>query len=154
MSVNPDLVGRRFALPEPYLVGREHVREFARAVFATNPVHLDLDAAREAGYTDLVAPATFAAVLQDRAMQLLLADPQVDFELKQLVHGDQRFTFVRPIVAGDELSTELEVTSVRALGRNSLIQATVRIADAAGTEIVTALASLVVGAPAEEEAEA
>lgn len=152
MTVNPDLVGRRFALPEPYLVGREHVREFARAVFATNPVHRDLEAARAAGYDDLVAPATFAAVLQDRAMQVLLADPQVEFELKQLVHGDQRFTFARQIVAGDELSTELEVTSVRALGRNSLIQATVHIRDAHGAEIVTAVASLVVGAPADEEA--
>ena len=54
MSVNPQLVGRVFAPTEPYLVGREKVREFSRAVFATSPLSLDVAAARAAGYSDLV----------------------------------------------------------------------------------------------------
>ncbi|NLT27204.1 MAG: MaoC family dehydratase [Microbacteriaceae bacterium] len=149
MTVNPELVGRRFRLPEPYLVGREHVREFARAVLATSPVHFDVEAARAAGYADVVAPATYSAVLQDRAMQLLLADELVDFELKQIVHGDERFTFARQIVAGDELTAELEVTGVRALGANSMISAATTVADAEGATVVTGTATLVVGGSAE-----
>ena len=46
MSVNPELVGRAFPPTAPYLVGREKVREFARAVFATDPQHTDPAAAR------------------------------------------------------------------------------------------------------------
>ncbi|UQN14558.1 FAS1-like dehydratase domain-containing protein [Gulosibacter sp. ACHW.36C] len=145
MTVNPDLVGRRFVLAEPYLVGREHVRAFAAAVFASNPIHFDVEAARAAGYADVVAPTTYPAVLQDRGLQLLLADPMADFELKNVVHGDERFTYERPIVAGDELGAELEVTTVRAVRGNAMIQATTRLTDAAGELVVTAYATLVVG---------
>nr|WP_181244111.1 MaoC family dehydratase N-terminal domain-containing protein [Gulosibacter molinativorax] len=145
MTVNPELMGRRFELSEPYQVGREHVREFARAVFATNPIHTDLEAARNAGYADLVAPPTFTAVLQDRGLQLLLADPMVTFELKNIVHGDQKYEFMRPVVAGDLLTTELEVTKVIARGRVNMIQATTVIRDINGEIVVTSLATLVIG---------
>ncbi|QUY63484.1 FAS1-like dehydratase domain-containing protein [Gulosibacter molinativorax] len=138
-------MGRRFELSEPYQVGREHVREFARAVFATNPIHTDLEAARNAGYADLVAPPTFTAVLQDRGLQLLLADPMVTFELKNIVHGDQKYEFMRPVVAGDLLTTELEVTKVIARGRVNMIQATTVIRDINGEIVVTSLATLVIG---------
>ena len=145
MTPNQDLVGRRFRLPEPYLVGREHVREFARAVQATSPIHFDVDAARAAGYADVVAPTTYSAVLQDRAMQLMLADDAVDFELQQIVHGDERFAFARQIVAGDELTAELEVTGVRALGANRMLSAATTITDASGAAVVTGSATLVIG---------
>lgn len=138
-------MGRRFELSEPYQVGREHVREFARAVFATNPIHTDLEAARSAGYADLVAPPTFTAVLQDRGLQLLLADPMVTFELKNIVHGDQKYEYVRPVVAGDLLTTELEVTKVIARGRVNMIQATTVIRDINEETVVTSLATLVIG---------
>ncbi len=145
MTVNPDLAGRRYRLDEPYQVGREHVREFARAVFATSPIHTDVAAARAAGYADVVAPTTYSAVLQDRAMQLMLADELVDFELKNIVHGDERFTFTRQIVAGDELTVELEVTNVRALGANGMISATTTVTDQHGETVLTGAATLVVG---------
>ena len=73
MSVNPELVGRAFPPTAPYLVGREKVREFARAVFATDPQHTDPAAARALGYDDVVAPPTFAMVIQDLTLQQLLA---------------------------------------------------------------------------------
>ena len=139
------LVGRRYELAEPYLVGREHVRDFARAVQASNRIHFDVEAARAAGYADLVAPATYGAVLQDRAMQLMLADDDADFELQQIVHGDERFTFERPIVAGDELRATLEVTGLRALGANAMLTASTSFQDAAGNVIVTGTATLVIG---------
>ena len=148
MAVNQDLLGRRFPLPEPYLVGREHVRSFARAILAAHPIHTDLVAARAAGYADLVAPPTFATVLQDLVLQQLLAEPDIGFELHQLVHADQRFDAARPIVAGDELDAALEVTRVRSVGPNTMIQATTAVTDADGGSVVTGTATLLVGAAA------
>ena len=144
-GVTQEIVGRTFTLPHSYLVGREHVRDFAHAVFATNPIHTDLDAARAAGYVDLVAPTTYLAVLQHRVLDELLRDPQFNVELKNIVHGDQRFTFTRPVVAGDELTAELEVSKVRALGSNAMVQATTTFTDAAGDTVATTNATLVVG---------
>jgi acyl dehydratase len=144
--VNPDLQGRVFPSTSPYLVGREKVREFARAVFATNPVNLDPAAARDAGYSDVVAPPTFAVVVQEHTLAQLLAEPDAGIDFSRVVHGDQRFTFTRPIVAGDELTATLTVTSVKSLGGNAMVTAESFIVDAAGLHVVTATSTLVVRA--------
>jgi hypothetical protein len=48
MPVNTKAIGKTYE-PVVYAVGREKIREYARAVGETNPVHLDLQAARAAG---------------------------------------------------------------------------------------------------------
>lgn len=142
--MNPELQGRTFPPTEPYLVGREKVREFARAVFATNPIHLDPEAAKAAGYDDVIAPPTFAVVVQERALAQLLAEPDAGIDFTRVVHGDQRFTSTRPIVAGDLLSATLRVSSVKSLGAHSMVTAESSITDASGGHVVTAISTLVV----------
>jgi acyl dehydratase len=142
--VNPELQGRAFPPTEPYLVGREKVREFARAVFATNPINLDPEAARAAGYADVVAPPTFAVVVQEQTLAQLLADPESGIDFSRVVHGDQRFTSTRPIVAGDLLTATLTVASVKSLGGHSMVTAESAITDADGAHVVTAVSTLVV----------
>ncbi len=149
MPVNPELQGRVFPPTAPYLVGREKVREFARAVFATNPVNLDTAAAKAAGYADLVAPPTFAVVVQEHTLAQLLSEPDAGIDFSRVVHGDQRFTFSRPILAGDELTATLTVTSVKTLGGNAMVTAESSIVDAAGAHVVTATSTLVVRADEE-----
>lgn len=144
MSVNPQLHGRSYPPTAPYLVGREKVREFARAVFAESPLSHDPEAARAAGYADVVAPPTFAVVVQEHALAQLLSDPDAAIDFSRVVHGDQRFQFSRPIVAGDELTAVLTVTSVKSLGGHSMVTADALISDAAGTHVVTATSTLVV----------
>jgi acyl dehydratase len=142
--VNPELLGRVFPPTEPYLVGREKVREFARAVFATNPINLDPEAARAAGYDDVVAPPTFAVVVQELTLAQLLADAESGIDFSRVVHGDQRFTSTRPIVAGDLLTATLTVSSVKTLGAHSMVTAESAITDASGDHVVTAVSTLVV----------
>ena len=142
--MNPELQGRVFPPTAPYLVGREKVREFARAVFATNPINLDSDAARAAGYDDVVAPPTFAVVVQELTLAQLLADPESGIDFSRVVHGDQRFTSTRPIVAGDLLTATLTVSSVKTLGAHSMVTAESAITDASGDHVVTAVSTLVV----------
>lgn len=146
--MNPELVGRVFPSTAPYLVGREKVREFARAVFATNPINLDPAAASAAGYSDIVAPPTFAVVVQEATLAQLLAEPDGGIDFSRVVHGDQRFTSSRPIVAGDELTATLAVTSIKTLGGNAMVTAESTIVDAAGAHVVTAISTLVVRADA------
>ena len=61
MAVNTNAVGKTYA-PLTYAVGREKIREYAFAVGETNPLHLEVEAARALGYRDVVAPPMFAAV--------------------------------------------------------------------------------------------
>jgi acyl dehydratase len=142
--VNAELAGRSYPATPPYLVGREKVREFARAVLATSQLNLDPVAARAAGYSDVVAPPTFAVVVQEQTLAQLLADPDAGIDFERVVHGDQRFTFTRPIVAGDELTATLTVTSVKTLGGHSMVTAESAIVDGTGAHVVTAISTLVV----------
>ena len=147
--MNPELQGRVFPPTAPYLVGREKVREFARAVLATDPVNFEPAAAQSAGYADVVAPPTFAVVVQESTLAQLLAEPDAGIDFSRVVHGDQRFTFSRPILAGDELTATLTVTSVKTLGGNAMVTAESSIVDAAGEHVVTATSTLVVRADEE-----
>ena len=146
--MNPELVGREFPPTAPYLVGREKVREFARAVFADDPQHFDPSAARTLGYADVVAPPTFAMVVQDLTLQQLLAEPDSGIELARVLHGEQRFSYSRPIVAGDELTATLAVTGVRAVGASAMVTSVAEISDADGAHVVTATSVLLVGGDA------
>jgi len=144
VPVNPELQGRSYPPTPPYLVGREKVREFARAVFADSPLHHDPEAARAAGYSDVVAPPTFPVVVQEQTLAQLLGDPDAGIDFSRVVHGDQRFTFSRPVVAGDLLTATLTVTSVKTLGGHAMVTAESVIADADQQHVVTAISSLVV----------
>ncbi len=143
--MNPELVGRVFPATEPYLVGREKVREFARAVFATDPSHTDVAAAQALGYPDVVAPPTFAMVIQDLTLQQLLAEPDSGVVLERTIHAEQKFRYTRPIVAGDELTGRLAVTGVRAIGQGAMVTSEAEITDAAGDHVVTATSILLIG---------
>ena len=142
--MNPELQGRVFAPTAPYLVGREKIREFSRAVFATSPLNNDPDAAKAAGYDDIVAPPTFPIVIQEATLAQLLAEPDAGIDFTRVVHGDQRFSYTRAIVAGDELTATLAVTSIKSLGGHSMVTSESTIVDSAGEHVVTAISTLVV----------
>jgi len=144
VSVNPKLQGRVFPPVAPYLVGREKVREFSRAVFATHPINHDPGAARAAGHADIVAPPTFAVVVQEATLAQLLSEPDAGIDFTRVVHGDQRFSYSRAIVAGDTLTATLAVTSIKTLGGHSMVTAESTVVDADGAHVVTAISTLVV----------
>src|SRR3954468_20567171 len=104
MSLDQSFVGRSWPPTEPYLVGREKIREFARAIGATDAEYLDPEAARAIGYTDVVAPPTFPIIMTMASSHAqIVEDPELGIDYSRVVHGDQKFAYVRPIVAGDAL---------------------------------------------------
>jgi acyl dehydratase len=99
-----------------YAIGREKVREYAHAVGETEPLYLDVEAARAAGYADVVAPPMFAAVYSGQAIWPALLDPDVGIDFANMVHGAQEFVWHKPVVAGDEITTEAEHTGTSERG--------------------------------------
>ena len=67
-----------------YEVGLEKIREYANAVGETAPVHHDRDAAREAGYRDVVAPPMFVVVYSAGAMGPAIFDPDVGMNFARM----------------------------------------------------------------------
>ena len=77
MAIKQELKGKQHP-PFEYEVGREKVREYARAVAETNPLYLDPDAARVAGFANVVAPPMFCVVYSSPAMGPAILDPEVE----------------------------------------------------------------------------
>jgi len=111
MPVKTEAVGRSYP-PLTYAVGREKIREYASAVGETNPLHLDVEAARAAGYRDVVAPPMFAVVYSAPAMGPAIFDPDVGMNFAMMVHGGQEFVWGPLVVAGDEVTTTVTVKDI------------------------------------------
>ena len=95
------------------------IAAFASAIGSADPVHTSSEAARAAGYRDVIAPPTFAVTLAQRCDRQLIEDPEAGIDYSRVVHGEQRFVHHRPITAGDEVLGTLTVDCVRA-GRRPL----------------------------------
>jgi acyl dehydratase len=91
-----------------YEVGLEKIREYANAVGESAPVHHDRDAAREAGFRDVVAPPMFAVVYSAGAMGPAIFDPDVGMDFARMLHGSQEFVWREPACAGDAITTDVE----------------------------------------------
>jgi acyl dehydratase len=127
MPIDDSLVGREFPPTLPYAVSEEKVREFA--------------AATGSAYDGGAAPATFPIVVAFDAMHAFLEAQGID--LFRIVHGEQRFTYERPVTPGDVLSASLTVASLRQIGGNDIIGTRSEITDASGSLVCTTTATLV-----------
>lgn len=137
MAINRDFIGRTFDFEVPYQVGREKVREFATAIGDNNPLFHDLAAAQAAGHRDLLAPPTFPFVITYRAMIGAMGDPELNLNYAMVVHGEQQFTYTRPLYAGDEVIVDSVVADIAAVGRNELLTMEQHVKTLDGELIVT-----------------
>ncbi|WP_063043781.1 fused (3R)-hydroxyacyl-ACP dehydratase subunits HadA/HadB [Nocardia pseudovaccinii] len=112
-----------------YEVGREKIREFARAIQDVHPTHWDDTAAATLGYPTLLAPLTFASSVATFAQRAMFREATGGYEPSRLLHIEQEILFHRPILAGDRLTWELTVNSHRAVDGGDLIVVTTVISD-------------------------
>ncbi len=115
MTTSAEVIGKRYE-PATYAVGREKIREYASAVGETNPLHLDVEAARAAGYEDVVAPPMFAVVYGARSVMPGIFDPEVGINFAMMVHAGQEFVWGPVVVAGDEITTTASVKDISERG--------------------------------------
>jgi acyl dehydratase len=149
-SEAPDLesrVGHYYQMDGTYLVGREKIREYARAVQDYHPAHWDVDAAAELGYSGLVAPLTFTSTPGMSCNRRMFESVVVGYDT--YVQTEEVFEQHRPIVEGDELHIDVELTSVRRIAGRDLITVTNTFTDAAGERVHT-LHTTVVGVTSDD----
>jgi acyl dehydratase len=146
VPVDREFVGRALPASPPYSVGREKVREFALAVAEGAAVCRDVDAARAAGYPDLVAPPTFAVTFTMPVMEAFLRDPAFGWDYSRMVHGEQSFTVHRPLHAGDEVVTVLHVDELKTRAGSHFLTLRCEVSDAAGEPVLTGTSLMVTAA--------
>jgi acyl dehydratase len=142
MGLNIDLLGKQYP-PQTYEVAREKVREFASAIGDHNPAYFDVTVAKALGHSDLVAPPTFAVVVTRGPQIAVIEDPDLGLDFSRVVHGDQKFEFTRPILAGDLLTTTASVGAAHTRAGNDFLTIRSHVVDASGAAVVTVSATLV-----------
>ncbi|GAA3374222.1 MaoC family dehydratase N-terminal domain-containing protein [Streptomyces sannanensis] len=150
MALDQSFVGRSYPPTPAYEVGREKIREFAEAVGDTNPAYTDPDAAKALGHSDVIAPPTFVFAITFKAAGVVIEDPQLGLDYSRVVHGDQRFSYTRPVRAGDRLSVTSTIESVNSRAGNDILDIRGEVHDESGEHVVTAWTKLVARAAGEE----
>jgi acyl dehydratase len=143
MPLDQSFVGRTWPPTEPYQVGREKIREFARAIGATDAEYHDPEAARAIGYADVVAPPTFPVVITMATSRQIVDDPELGIDYSRVVHGDQKFAYTRPVVAGDTLVCVNSVDEIISRGGHDFLTTRTEVTTEAGEPVVTVWSKLV-----------
>lgn len=102
-------VGKTFP-PYEFRVERGKIAEFADAIGDTSPVYHDPEYAAESSAGGIVAPPTllrsFLYETRDSVEALKVKD------WSYIVHGEQEFEYLAPIVAGDVLTAQDKIVSI------------------------------------------
>lgn len=140
MPLNRAFIGRSAVAEGAFEVSRDHIRRFAQAIGDTNPVYVDIEAAKAAGYPDVIAPPTFLTTvgLSLPGANGPLDDPELGVDFGQLVHGEQRYVHHRPVRPGDVLTATTTITDIRDSGANEILSMTIEIATTSGELVCTA----------------
>jgi acyl dehydratase len=112
VALKTDIRGMSHTYPDYFEVGREKVREYAKAVKAEDPASLDDEAAAELGHDAVVAPLTFSSIFAILVQQDFFRHVDLGLESMQIVQVDQRFVYHKPVRAGDKLRARLDIHSV------------------------------------------
>jgi acyl dehydratase len=129
MPISETHAGRSYPPTEPYEVSAAKIAEFATALGDDNPAYRGAEP---------VAPPTFVAVVSATAWESMFADAELDLALRRLVHGDQRFSYARPLRAGDVITATLTIDRVRVRAGSEIVSCSVMIKTVDGQEICTA----------------
>jgi len=143
VALNREYVGRTFQAPQPYEVTRVKVAEFATAIGEQSPYCFDPDAARKAGYPDVIAPPTFAIVIAATSNARLTHDSGLGLNYAMVVHGEQSFEYTRPLHAGDWVVARSTVEEIRPLGKHTSLTTRTDIETTDGEHVCTSRNTLI-----------
>jgi acyl dehydratase len=143
LALNADFVGKVYGPGGPYEVSRVKIAEFANAIGEPSPLCRDAEAARKAGYPDVIASPTFAIVISMASSGMAAADPDLGLDYSMVVHGEQSFAYERPLHAGDVVVATSTIESIKSVGSMSMLVTSTSIDTVDGEHVCTAKSTIV-----------
>jgi len=153
MGIAENIIGTHYRYPDYFEVGREKIREFARAVKDDHPAHYDEEAAKECGYDTLIASLTFLAVAGRKVQLEIFNQFDVPINMERVLHRDQKIVFHRPILCGDKLFFDSYLDSVTESHGAILTEIRGEVTDADGKPVLTSVVTVMGEAQSDTEAD-
>ena len=111
MPLDSSLVGLE-TQPVTDEIRADDVRAFADAIGDANPIYRDVAAAQAAGFANIPAPPTFVT-----RFHVQFADVGLDPSRSQVLHGEQEYTYTRPLLVGETITARYRVAALRQSAR-------------------------------------
>jgi acyl dehydratase len=143
VALNPEYAGRVYGPGEPYEVSRVKIADFADAIGEPSALCRDREAAVKAGYPDVIAPPTFAVIIDQRSIKAVVTDPGLGLDYSMVVHGEESFSYSRPLHAGDVVVATTTIEAIRSVGALSMLVTSTSIDTVDGEHVCTAKSNLV-----------
>lgn len=154
MAIAQEIIGTHYRFHDHFTVGREKIREYAKALKDDHPMHHDEAVATEAGYVGLVASLTFVAVAGRRVQLEMFKNFDVGINLARVIHRDQKLKFHRPILSGDQLYFDSYLDSVTQSHGAVIAELRSEVTDAEGKPVLTTIVTMLGEAISDEHTDA
>ncbi|MFH1150142.1 MAG: MaoC family dehydratase N-terminal domain-containing protein [Actinomycetota bacterium] len=141
--IDHKFIGKEYP-PDVYEIGREKMREYARAIGETSPYYHDTEFGRSSAYGDNIAPPSFAAVYNLLGAAKFFFDPEIQVNFAMLVHGEQEFEYLKPVKAGDVITSTGRIVDIAEKGNNDVIKFEARSVNQDGDLVTIGRATFVV----------
>lgn len=107
--MDPSVIGKTFA-PYEFHVERGKIREFADAIGDESPIYRDPDHGAQSPVGGILAPPTLLRSFLYETRDSVEALKVKDWSF--IVHGEQEFEYLAPVLAGDVLTAQDKIVSI------------------------------------------
>ncbi|MBN2284334.1 MAG: MaoC family dehydratase N-terminal domain-containing protein [Deltaproteobacteria bacterium] len=111
MAVDVKFIGKEYG-PLTYEIGKEKVKEYAKAIKNPDPHYMDDEFGKTTPYGSVIAPPTFSVVYAGMLAEPFFFDPEINLNLFMLVHGEQDFEFFEVVKPGDVITSKGKIVNI------------------------------------------
>jgi len=111
MDLDKRFIGKKYG-PLTYEIGKEKIKEYARAIKNEDPHYIDDEFAKNSKYGGIIAPPTFAVVYAGMLAEPFFKDKELNLNYAMLVHGEQEFEFFDVVRPRDVITSEGEIVGI------------------------------------------
>ena len=134
MSIDTKLIGKTYPA-YTYEVGKEKIKEYAKAIKNFDPHYLDDDFAKKSKYGAIIAPPTFAVVFGAYLIEPVFNDKELNLNMPMVVHGEQELEFLEVVKAGDAITTTAKIIDIKNKEKLDVVSVEIRSKNQHGKEV-------------------
>ncbi len=112
MAIDTKFIGKTYPA-HTYEVGKEKIKEYAKAIKNLDPHYIDDEFAKKSKYGKIIAPSVFAVVFCAYMIEPVFMDTELNLNLAMLVHGEQELEFFEVVKAGDAITTTAKISDIK-----------------------------------------